>query len=74
MVNAEKFSKEIRKFLLEKRKEKKLDLTESEILNTRLSFQEIDGELRYFIDENIVNILPKELIDKIEAIWEACKI
>jgi cytochrome c oxidase assembly protein Cox11 len=35
-----------------------------------LTFEKVDGELRYFIDNDIVNKLTKDDINEIESLWQ----
>ena len=55
-----KFSNDLRKLLIDKISNHELDLPVEKIKHTLLTFEKVDGELRYFIDNDIVNKLTKK--------------
>ena len=65
-----KFSNDLRKLLIDKVSNHELDLPVENIKHTLLTFEEVDGVLRYFIDNDIVNKLTKDDINEIESLWQ----
>ncbi len=63
------FGNNLRQLLLSKIKDQKIDLTKEQILNIRLTFEKVNGEMRYFIDEEILNKLPTDILNEIEELW-----
>jgi hypothetical protein len=66
-----RFSNNLRKLLIDKIKNHELDLPVEKIKHTLLTFEKVDGELRYFIDNDIVNKLTKDDIKEIELLWNS---
>jgi hypothetical protein len=65
------FSNNLRKLLTDKVSKHELDLPVEKIKHTLLTFEEVGGELRYFIDNDIVNKLTKDDIKEIESLWNS---
>jgi len=65
----ESFGNELRKLLLEKIKLKKVNLSEARIRNLKLVYQEVDGNMRYFLDQGIIDELSTEDRNEIEELW-----
>lgn len=63
------FANDFRQFLVQKIKDKKIDLPIEKVLKTQLVFQEVEGEMRYFIDPEIIDNIPDEIIEEIETLW-----
>ena len=35
----------------------------------KLTYQEVDGEMRYFIDDSLLKEIPDEIMEEVEALW-----
>lgn len=64
-----KFANDFRQLLVQKIKDKKIDLPIAKVLKPQLVFQEVDGEMRYFIDPEIIDNIPDEIMEEIETLW-----
>jgi hypothetical protein len=70
MENMKPFINDVKNLLLEKIEDKELDILSSRIMSTGIfSFDYEQGELRYYIEEDIVDKLSPELIKQINSIW-----
>lgn len=59
----------IQLLLKEKKNGKLSDLSQDDIYNISPLCDEIDGELRYYIDKSINDKLDEDIINEIEALW-----
>ncbi|MGD0756287.1 MAG: hypothetical protein ABR927_14640 [Bacteroidales bacterium] len=66
-----RFSNNLRKLLIDKVSNHELDLPVEKIKRTLLTFGKVVDELRYFIDNDIVNKLTKDDIKEIESLWNS---
>lgn len=69
-----KFGTEVRKLLVKKIKNKKLEIPVEKARHTTLTFKMVNNELRYFIDTEILDKLSTTDKNEIESLWQSINI
>ena len=71
MNKKEIFIRDFHELLLQKIDDKKINLSKEKANNTGLVFSEVNGQIRYFIDNEILNELSEDIVAEIENLWNS---
>lgn len=71
MNRKEIFIRYFHKLLLQKIDDKKINLSKEKANNTRLVFRYVNGQLRYFIDKEILDELSEDVVNELENLWNS---
>lgn len=73
MTQIDKFGRDLRKLFKQRFKEGKLDIEVfRRIFDKKMvTYQEVDGELCYYLEPGIVDKISDEIKDEIDALWSS---